>query len=403
MLTRRHSFYRDGSYEKCRTVARAKVVQQHKEAVPPTPQLTQTSLASKIRSKEKSFFSPKSLLFSYTGSSRDSKNSQEQSRPRRRLRLNSESQPVGSTPALTSSSPSKTVQVASSSQKHCLKSEGDVDARVDDDQGVDVDALHIEEALSPPFQSYLADPLPISPVKASVTLPSDSTCALPPLKRMQSVTHDSNHPINPKERLMSPPKLILANRVGVRRSPRLASKVALSPTASQVGPLDQYVVRTPTPNKQARPSRPRSITGSRRPSPIGDHIRKWPRKKRLSNSSPKTLERRQKLEMDEKAESHDCRAAIKETLNLSCSGVSPGVDLENFLERISPRKQRSNASLNSKKEIIKDMELFPIDDSTKTFQRWTSPRSKRSGTLYRAPVATKESFVSMVLLHDEPD
>ena len=94
MLTRRHSFYKDGSNEQCRTVSRAKIVQQHKEAVPPTPRIDQALLSS---SSKNQLISPKSLLFSNVSSTRSQstpKNTDAGTvvKSRRRLRLNSESE-----------------------------------------------------------------------------------------------------------------------------------------------------------------------------------------------------------------------------------------------------------------------------------------------------------------------
>ena len=94
MLTRRHSFYTDGSNDNCRTVTRAKIVHQHKEAVPPTPRIDSAVVSS--LSKKSSIFSPKSLLFSNVNSNPSKSSSQESAgvtmaKTRRRLRLSSES------------------------------------------------------------------------------------------------------------------------------------------------------------------------------------------------------------------------------------------------------------------------------------------------------------------------
>ena len=94
MLTRRHSFYRDGSNENCRTVTRAKIVHLRKEAVPPTPRVDEFLFSSSA--KKNSLFSPKSLLFSnVTSSSQNEIGFQNANckiaKTRRRLRLNSES------------------------------------------------------------------------------------------------------------------------------------------------------------------------------------------------------------------------------------------------------------------------------------------------------------------------
>jgi len=106
MLTRRHSFYTDGSYENCRTVNRAKIVHQHKEAVPPTPRIDSSVVSTSA--KKSSIFSPKSLLFSNVSSSQKHSSSYDSISPvnmlktRRRLRLNSESKSESRLSALCS-------------------------------------------------------------------------------------------------------------------------------------------------------------------------------------------------------------------------------------------------------------------------------------------------------------
>lgn len=401
MLTRRHSFYRDGSYEKCRTVARAQVVQQHKEAVPPTPLLAQPVFASNIKNNEKSLISPKSLLFSYTGSNRESKSSQEQGRSRRRLKLVSDSTPVVSSPLV--SSVSEMVNVASDLQQVSKLKPAEVES---DSETVfpDAKSTQSKENSPPPFQSYLDDTDSMSPEKKQASPPIKKVSLPPPLKRMPSVKRDCSEANNNNynDQFMSPPKLVMGHQFVVRRSPRLIGRVSSSPN-QKVGPLDQFVIRTPTPNKPPKQTRSHSTSRTRRPSPIGDHIQKWPRRKRLLSASPNVLKRRPKLEVE--ADTFPSGSSIKDALTPSCSDqLSPGVDVESLLEHFDPTTNKRNLKQKQTSEdILSDMGVFPIGESEQTFKRWTSPRTKRSGLLFHAPVATKKSFVPMVLLKDKFD
>jgi len=502
MLTRRHSFYRDDKSGKSRTVARAEIVQQHHEAVPPTPRPGSTGL--QCDSAETSgILTPKSLLFSYsgaTGAVASSKSGAPGSlRSRRRLHLTTEETPDKLTGSDDASTSQPVAELPGATSLDLLPDRGE---HLDATQDAQPSAL-CERAGedSSPVQPTLLKTSTFDPERQeadfrealSCTTPSKlNTCmdlpATPPtpvLLPFSSYSADSNGSRNGGSslaRLMSqaksePPATAdhlkktgpeVSNNDGraesslgdalvtpVKETGPLSCQAQIrdgdNPASvdeanKTVGPIDQFVIRTPTPAKRkcARVPTPSSVESVKKPSPNGDHIQRWPRRKRvLRNPSPVLISKRRKLSQDSckldaiggfhvdgvcPLPSGDERDrvsplsspdvgvyvmtdenGVQKIVKASNDDTSPGIGVAQLLHlkrdaamvcakasRTDPRREAGSAK---QKVPAQCAEQTPGSDGARTFLAKTPP----VGTLLRARIGspTSQRHVQMLLLPDD--
>ena len=408
MLTRRHSFYKDGSDGNCRTVARAKVVQLHKEAVPATPSTNPTFLSS--QSKVNPVFSPNTLLFSYVRS--DTANNgpnlvKSETKTRRKLKLFNEQQNLASSREAggnvqntngSDSAPDDSMQPIVTVSQQCAPSQVDLNSSDENYPPCDSEA---------PFQSYASD---IAGKLANDKQSAPATNqALPPLQHKPQLKAQKSD--DRWREIRSPPKLVLARQSVARRSPRIARQFSEEKPveSTTVGPLDQFVIRTPTPVKKVKQNCSPLLTSCRKTSPNGDHIQKWPRKKRISANTPPShhVKRRKGNVYEKEGLSRDSMrlpAKISDCLRVSEPGDSPGIEMDEFVKSWSPRKSQNVKSTRSTSaDNPRDIGVLSTSQPLPTPTRWTSPRQRHTGTLYRAPVGSGKSFIPMVLLDEHSE
>ncbi|XP_076801440.1 uncharacterized protein LOC143445921 [Clavelina lepadiformis] len=515
MLTRRHSFYGGGIKGKSRTVARAEVIQQHKEVAPPTPADKPSLIATKEKNNA-SMASPRSLLFSYSSSGKnntvsvDGKTSTKSHHFRRKLNLLTDS-PHNSFPKM-SATPSSAVGLTDFASKNDAKKPSKVNRSVlksqsksatseqpkVDPQSVNenseqnmpstpkqsklcsssrtpsksmqttavCDNVFVTPNKRPPQKNKLKTPttplesLPFSsyqrveparkPELQSIKLSADHVnpaSELPKLRHGISLQTDEKIPLG--DVLRSPPQLVAAGSTICRRSPRFLKecKTESLPKIQSHGPIDKYVVRTPSPKFLGQTRKTPVSQSKRKPSPNGDHIRRWPRKKRISdNPSPGVIKKRRKREVFQKRNESSQASRTdhqSETKVNSCGGespdlgiwivsdtnsnqrsqkvkpsdeVSPGVEVNQLFTGIphSECKFKTNTIETPKKnlgpDILDEMGVYPLRDAGEVstsapFARWKSPRTRLKGTLFcpRLGSPTSTRRVPMVLLDDNQD
>ena len=372
MLNRRHSFYRDGSGENCRTVARAKVVHQHKEAVPPTPQPSQCSCAD----QKGNFVSPKSLLFSYAGS-RKTRSCMSDGvalgKTRRRLNLTS---------CDTSAVPFSLFNEKEASDSSISSGWADGDKST----GSEIVFVERTNRDITPFQSYVSGHVTSSASDENLIV----DCASSRIKEAPLFAPESSVAVDNKT--VSPRTPHCSHKV--RRSPRLAShlsSLSTTPPNVKVGPLDNFVVRTPTPTKSNQ-ARARQFSSLRKPSPDGDHIHKWPRRKRLSSLSPGDRSDRHKRQCSETSIDISPTALnlqrrrrfvskLSEFLHPSCGEVS-GDEAGKILETSCVTRP----SVNAATDVLDEMEVFPLKQPVQVICR----RSLRKRSLSQHSALTED-------------
>nr|CAB3262172.1 uncharacterized protein LOC100178337 [Phallusia mammillata] len=437
MLTRRHSFYRDDVGGKSRTITRAKIVQQHKEAVPPTPQLARSSSLSHTKPAEDSLISPKSLLFSHAKQS----NAPASVRSRRRLQLVSAELPKQKSPSSTRKNLFSGEEAVTSSLTVVVSSAATCPSVTSSSACV---TSNVEKGIGEALVYTTPTKFETSFEPASPTQP-----ARLPFSSYQGVeaeTHVDNsnrppavvkaNPVQQVHRQTAVPAVEIQKTPikTPRRSPRLRSNskdppIIASPARGdvlrQIGPLDNYVVRTPTPAKRQRQVTPTS-TSRRKPSPNGDHIQKWPRRKRiLASRSPHANHKRMRHEnsVDDSvfaflqedgvsplpsvkepvptdspdlgvyivSSNDNCRQRISQ-IPQTCDGESPGVEMSDLFRR---RLLEASVPLN-------DIAVTS-DKVSPTMKGISHPGGLCSATLFQARVGSPSSsrHIQMVLLPDD--
>ncbi|XP_078490107.1 uncharacterized protein LOC100178337 [Ciona intestinalis] len=442
MLTRRHSFYRDDAGFKSRTVARAEIVHQHNEAAPPTPSVSRlknsTSDAAPIVP-----FSPASLLFKYTSSGQRKMErkcvTEQPQRTRRRLQLvpttleAEDLKPIAKNLFATNLSPEKPsipTTISSASISDLISSPLVIKNHKQPSKVVDATTDHTTTpAIPTPFAAYqenTIDEVFSSPVK------------LPPQKTPQKEQIPCVQNLPSFSEALTPP-----NKRIQRRSSRISQNVSPTPT-KMTGPIDSFVIRTPTSCKkpQSRCPPPPSLL-KRKPSPIGDHIQKWPRKKRLNSSpnNPSKRIRKEKLEkiFDFDLDSSQILPSNKEFSNTTEIQHTPvkspidspdgvyiisGNDNQQMIRRF-PMNPVSNVDQNEhlnhpnpspcKRAVTRrtpskfltnyeDIGVRPFGELPLSTRRM-SPRKRLGSTLFHAKIGSPSSSkcIPMMLLHDDVD